>query len=151
MKNHYKFWIILSFLLVFTAGVFSGILLDKYALNKDSKDFRERSDDHRKRPGPFPMVDELSQILDLSAEQKENLKNIFDNNEERLKAMGKEYHERFSTLRTQFLNEIKSILDEDQIAKFDAMIEEHIAKIKKEFENKRKHPPSQPSEKGEDR
>ena len=151
MKNHYKFWIILSFLLVFTAGVFSGILLDKYALNKDNKDFRDRSDDRRRRPGPFPMVDDLSRILDLSAEQKEKLQDIFDNNEERLKAMGKEYHERFSTLRTQFLDEIKSILDENQIAKFDAMIEEHIAKMKKEYESRRKSTSSQQSEKGEDR
>ena len=151
MKNHYKFWIILSFVLVFTAGVFSGILVDKYALNKNIKEFQDRSDDHRRRPGPFPMVDELSQILDLSAEQKEKLQDIFDNNEERLKAMGKEYHERFSTLRNQFLDEIKSILDEDQIAKFDAMIEEHISKMKKEYENRRKRPPSQQSEKGEDR
>jgi len=151
MKNHYKFWIILSFLLVFTAGVFSGILVDKYALDKDKSDFRDRSDDRRRRPGPFPMVDDLRRILDLSPEQKEKLKNIFDNNEDRLKAMGKEYHERFSALRNQFLDEIKSILDEDQIAKFDAMIEEHISKMKKEFENKRKNPPSQQSEKGEDR
>jgi len=151
MKNHYKFWIILSFLLVFTAGVFSGILLDKYALNKDTKDFRDRSDDRKRRPGPFPMVDDLSRILDLSTEQKENLQDIFDTNEERLKEMGKEYHERFSSLRTQFLDEIKSILDEDQIKKFDAMIEEHIAKMKKEYESRRKRTSSQESEKGEDK
>jgi len=151
MKNHYKFWIILSFLLVFTAGVFSGILLDKYALNKDNKEFQDRSDDRRRRPGPFPMVDDLSRFLNLSAEQKEKLQDIFDNNEERLKAMGKEYHERFSSLRTQFLDEIKSILNEDQIAKFDAMIEEHISKMKKEYESRRKRTSSQQSEKGEDR
>ena len=141
----------MSFLLVFTAGVFSGILLDKYALNKDNKEFQDRSDDRRRRPGPLPMVDDLSRILDLSTEQKEKLQDIFDNNEERLKAMGKEYHERFSSLRTQFLDEIKSILDEDQIAKFDAMIEEHIAKMKKEYESRRKRTSSQQSEKGEDR
>jgi len=149
MKNHYKFWIILSFVLVFSAGVLSGILLDKYALNKNIKGLKSPPDDRRGPKVHFPIVDELSRTLDLSADQKEKLKNLFDNNEERLKAVGMEYHEKFFTLRAKFLNEIKSILDEDQIIKFDAVIEEYMLKRKKEIESRRKRPPSQQNEKGD--
>ena len=34
MKSKYKLWIFLSFIIVFAAGVFGGILLEKYIINK---------------------------------------------------------------------------------------------------------------------
>lgn len=151
MKNHYKFWIGLSFLLIFTAGIFSGVLLDKYVLDKQpsQKDLRSRD---RRRPAPrFPTLEDMAVELQLSAGQQERFQEIFNANEQRLDLLGKEIHKRFGAMRMQFLEELKSVLDEEQTKKFDAMIEKYLEQRKAEYERRRQREQKPPPKQGAER
>ena len=76
MKNHYKLWTILSLIIVFAAGVISGILLDNHILDKKPKKHMERTDQKRRSSPRFPTLDIMAQELGLSVEQQEQIKDI---------------------------------------------------------------------------
>lgn len=134
MKNHYKFWIAFSLIIVFAAGVAGGILLDKYVLTKKPEISRKKRSSVR-----FPSLEIMAQELALTSEQQEQIKEIFRNNEERFKAMRSQIDERFKTIRIQLKEEIKNVLTEEQKLKFEAMIEKYISQRKKEMEGRKKH------------
>lgn len=146
MKNHYKFWIVLSFLLIFTAGVFSGVLLDKHVLNK--KTTRPDRRDSSRRPTRFPTFQAMAAELQLSSEQKTQFQEIFNSNEERLHTMGQEIHKRSRDMRIQFLQELKSVLDAEQTKKFDAMIDKYLDQRKAEYERRKQRQKNSPPKKG---
>lgn len=134
MKNNYKLWIILSFIIVFVVGGVAGILLDKHILpSKFKKSRRDR------RPVEFPTLDIMAKELDLSAEQQEKIREIFANNEESLKDLRNLIHERISTIRSRLKEEIKNVLTEEQRKNFEAMIERYLQLRKKQMEKRRNH------------
>ena len=95
MKNHYKFWIVLSFLVVFAAGIFSGVIIEKQFLSKKSeKTFRNHPIKERQRIH-FPTLDDMAKELELTSQQQEKIQEIFDNNEERLKTLSQEVRKQF--------------------------------------------------------
>ncbi len=148
MKNHYKFWIILSLILVFAAGVVAGIFIDKLFIQKKWE--RPGS-----RPAPHRSMEMMAKELNLSAEQQEKIREIFKNNEERFKSLRKDFFDHLSEIRTQLKNEIKSVLSEEQGKKFEAMIEKEESQMKRKQERRR---PSEgherherPNKKGEER
>ena len=134
MKNHYKLWIILSFIIVFVLGGLAGVLLDKHLLPSKSK--RIRRD---RRPAEFPTMDMMAKELDLSTEQQEQIRQIFADNEESLKKLKGHIHERVSTIRSRLKDEITSVLTEEQRAKFEAMIERYLKKRKEQMDKRRNH------------
>lgn len=136
MKNHYKFWIAFSLIIVFVAGVAGGILLDKYVITK--KPERERK---KRSSAHFPTLDMMAQELNLTPEQQEKIREIFRNNEERFKILRKQIDEHFKTIRAQLKEEIKSVLNDEQKLKFEAMIEKFVSQRKKEMEERKKRPP----------
>lgn len=136
MSNHYKFWIVLSFLVVFAAGLFSGLLLDRYVLNGNQPS-SQKSGDRGRRPPRFPTVDGMAEELALSAEQREELKDIFKNNEQRIHDLHAEVWDLFGALRIRFLDEIKSILSEEQIQRFNAMLERFEAQRRADMEKRK--------------
>jgi len=146
MKNHYKFWIVFSLIIVFAAGVAGGILLDKYVISKKPEIQRKKRSSVR-----FPTLDMMAQELNLSSEQQEQIREIFRNNEERFKIMRKQIDERFTTIRTQLKNEIKSVLDNEQKLKFEAMIEKYRSQRRKEIEERKKRSNKHSEDKGEKR
>jgi hypothetical protein len=146
MKNHYKFWIVFSLIIVFAAGVAGGILLDKYVIAKKPEIQRKKRSSVR-----FPTLDMMAQELNLSSEQQEQIRKIFRNNEERFKIMRKQIDERFTTIRTQLKNEIKSVLDNEQKLKFEAMIEKYRSQRRKEIEERKKRSNKHSEDKGEKR
>lgn len=146
MKNHYKFWIVFSLIIVFAAGVAGGILLDKYVIAKKPEIQRKKRSSVR-----FPTLDMMAQELNLSSEQQEQIREIFRNNEERFKIMRKQIDERFTTIRTQLKNEIKSVLDNEQKLKFEAMIEKYRSQRRKEIEERKKRSNKHSEDKGEKR
>jgi len=148
MKNNYKFWIVLSFLLIFTAGIFSGVLLDKHVLDKKTDKRSSRDDSRRRRPTRFPTLQDMATELQLSTEQQEQFQEIFKANEERLNTMGKEIHKRFKEIRTQFLEDLKNVLDQEQTKKLEAMIEKYLAQRRAEYERRRQHEQKSPPKKG---
>jgi Spy/CpxP family protein refolding chaperone len=135
MKNHNKAWIIFSFLVVFAAGIFGGILLENKVLDKKSKKTSHLS---RRSSAHFPTLNEMAAELDLTNDQREQIKEIFNKNEIRLKELRGSIHKQFSTLRTQLLTEVKSVLKQDQVQKFEAMIERYLSQRREAIEKRRK-------------
>ena len=131
MKNRNKLWIILSLIVVFAAGVIAGILFENHILDKKPRrSERERSSD---RP---PTLEMMAEELALTDEQQEKFREIFKNNEERLKKVRGQIHELYDSLRAQLKEEIDSVLTEEQRAKFQAMIDKHLSKRKKQKDGK---------------
>lgn len=134
MKNHYKLWIILSFIIVFILGGLTGILLDKHILPSKSK--KSRRD---RRPVEFPTLDIMAKELDLSTEQQEQIRSIFADNEESLKKLKSHIHERISSIRSQLKSEMMNVLTVEQRTKFEAMIERYLQQRKEQMEKRRDH------------
>ncbi len=143
MKNHYKFWIVLSFLVVFAAGLVSGVILEKNILNP--KPERPSHDGRRAERTHFPTVNELEEALGLSAEQQDRMRAVFQQNEELIKKVREDLYTQFRSLRDRFLEEIKAVLDSEQIQQFDAILEEYHAQRQAEAE-RRQHRSPQPKE-----
>ena len=143
MKNHYKFWIVFSLIIVFAAGVAGGILLDKYVITKKPERTRKR-----RSPVRFPTLDMMAKELNLSSEQQEQIRDIFKNNEERFKTLRKQIDERFTTIRTQLKDEIVSVLNDEQKIKFEAMIEKYRSQRRKETEERKKRSNKHSEDKG---
>ncbi len=122
MKNHYKLWTIISLIIVFSTGLISGVLLNKYIFNKKHKSQYERTDRKRTSSTRYPTLDRWTQELGLTAEQKEKIQEIFKNNEERFRTLRKDMNESLTEIRLQHNNEIKSVLTEEQKVKYETMI-----------------------------
>jgi vacuolar-type H+-ATPase subunit I/STV1 len=146
MKNHYKFWIVFSLIIVFAAGVIGGILFEKHILSKEPKKTARSRGSVR-----FPTLDTMAQELDLTAEQQEQIRDIFKNNEERLKTLRNQIHEQFSSIRSQLKDEINNVLNEAQRSRFEAMIEKYLSQRKKDMEKRRKHSSTRRKDKGEEK
>ena len=149
MNNHYKLWTIVSLIVVFAAGLVSGILLDKHIFNKKPTRKIERTDFKRTGPPRYPTLDQWTQELGLTPEQKEKLQEIFKNNEERFKTLRKDMDKNLRDIRTQLTKEIKSVLTEEQKAKYEAMIEKYRSMRKRESDKRKKQ--SEGQNKGETR
>jgi len=146
MKNHNKFWIVFSLILVFAAGFMGGILFEKNLIDKKvEKRVKKRSSVR------FPSLEMMAKELNLTPEQEEQIREIFKNNEERFKNLRKNIDERLSSIRSQLKNEIKNVLTNEQVLKFEAMIEKYISQRKKEMEKRKKHPRNHRKDKREKR
>lgn len=138
MKNRYKLLTILSLIIVFSAGLVSGVLLNKHIFNKNHQQQTQRTDYKRTGSTRYPTLDLMAQELGLTAEQKEKIQEIFKNNEERFKTLRKDMNERLSDIRVQLNNEIKSVLTEDQQAKYEAMIQKFNDQRKRESDARKR-------------
>jgi len=134
MKNHTKFWIVLSLIIVFCAGLTGGILLNRNILGKKTEKVPDRRESAR-----FPTLEIMAEELNLSKQQKERIREIFKNNEERLKILRSQIHEQFSAIRSELKEEIDSVLAEEQQVKFEAMIDKYLSQRKKQMEERKKH------------
>ncbi len=146
MKIGNKFWIVLSFIVVFAAGIAAGILFENNFLEKKPPRNGDRRSSVR-----FPTLDMMAEELALTAEQQEQLREIFKNNEERLKAYRSEIHDHYKALRAQLKEEMDNVFSAEQKAKFEAMIEKYLSDRKKEAENRKRKPKREPDSKGERR
>ena len=133
MKNHNKFWIVFSLIVVFAAGFVGGILFEKSLMDKKPEKRVKRRSSVR-----FPSLEMMAEELSLTPEQQEQIREIFKNNEERFKTLRKNIDERLKGIRAQLKNEIKDVLSDEQKLKFEAMIEKYISQRKKHSRNHRK-------------
>jgi len=151
MKNNYRFWIVLSFLVVFAAGILGGVILEQNILHPKSK--RQDHDGRRDRPH-FPTLNEMEEVLALSPEQQDRMRAVFQQNEDRLKKLREDMFKEFGSLRDLFLQEIRDVLDPEQVGKFNAILEEYRAQRQAEAErrkNRSPHSPQKKEDKGESR
>ena len=146
MKNRNKLWIVLSFLIVFAAGIAAGILFENNFLDK-----KPRRDAERRSSVRFPTLDMMAEELGLTEEQQEKLREIFKNNEERLKTYRSKIHDDYAAMRAQLKQEMDSVFSAEQKAKFEAMIEKYLSERKKEMEERKRRPRKEPPNKGERR
>lgn len=144
MTDKAKSIVVISMIAVFVVGVFCGVFLDKSILEP-----RRHQRARERRPEPFPTLETMAGELALTSDQQARIEEVFQANHERLKIMHHELRRRFSDLRTQLLDEIKSVLTPEQIGKFDAMIAVYHARNeerrKKEEERRKKEAPQQKS------
>jgi hypothetical protein len=146
MKNGNKIWIILSFIIVFAAGIAAGILFENNFLDKRPHRSMERRSSIR-----FPTLDMMAEELGLSPVQKAQLKEIFKNNEERLKAYRSEIHDHYKALRGQLKQEMDNVFTKDQKAKLEAMIEKYRSERKRGMEDRKRRSDREPNSRGEKR
>jgi hypothetical protein len=134
MKNYNKFWIVFSLIVVFAAGFIGGILFEKHLIDKKVEKRVKRRSSVR-----FPSLEIMAKELSLIPEQEEQIREIFKNNEGRFKNLRSDIDERLLSIRSQLKNEIKNVLTDEQVLKFEAMIEKYISQRKKEMEKRKKH------------
>jgi hypothetical protein len=146
MKNGNKFWIVLSFIIVFAAGIAAGILFENNFLDKKPRRSEERRSSVR-----FPTLDMMAEELGLTAEQQEQLQEIFKNNENRLKDYRGEIHDHYKALRAQLKQEMDDVFSVEQKAKFEAMIENYLSERRKETEDRKRKQKRDPNNRGERR
>jgi len=103
MKNHYKSWIVFSLIVVFIAGVLSGILLEQHLIQKRVKKKTERKTDRRSSVR-FPSLEMMAEELGLTSEQQEQIREIFRNNEEKMKELNSSFRQQYSSMRSQLRN-----------------------------------------------
>ena len=141
MKNPHKFWIIFSIIILYTVGKLTGVLLEKYFFEKKLK-----------KGIPYaPTLEKMAQDLSLTELQTTKIRDIFQKNDIQFKAFARQIRKKLAKIRTQLKEEIKAVLDEEQGKKFDLLIEEHVAKIKKIHEKRRKDHETMRKEKGENK
>ncbi len=145
MKNHYKFWIVLSFLVVFAAGLVSGVILEKNILNP--KPDRPSRDSRRGVRVHFPTVNELEEALGLSAEQQDQIRAVFQQGEERIKKVREDIGDQYRSLQIRFLEEIKAVLDPEQVKQFETILEEYRTQRHAEAERRQQRSPQAKEEK----
>ncbi|NIM59049.1 MAG: hypothetical protein GTO16_08935 [Candidatus Aminicenantes bacterium] len=133
MKNYNKFWIVFSLIAVFAAGFIGGVLFEKQLIDKKVEKRTKRRSSVR-----FPSLEIMAKELSLTPEQEEQIREIFKNNEERFKKLRKNINERLSDMRSQLKNEIKNVLADEQVVKFEALIQKYISQRKKHSRNHRK-------------
>lgn len=150
MSNHYKFWIVLSFLVVFAAGIVSGVILDRYILTPKATK-RIRGDRGERSRVHFPTLNEMAEELELNDSQQEQIREIFKNNEERIKLLREEMNKQFHALRGQFMEEIESVLEPEQEQKFEAMIEWYREQRRLEMEKRRQRSSPSGKQRGDSR
>ena len=144
MNGKNKFWIVISLIIVFLAGITGGIFIDKYLFEKKPRwTKKERSGRERTQ---FPSLEIMADELALSPEQQEQIREIFKNNEERFKKLRGQMNEQLMNMRKQLREEIFNVFNQEQKKKFEAMIDKYITQRKEEKEQResfrKKHPRS---------
>lgn len=134
--NKSRWWIVLSLILVFAAGAAAGIFAEKWFLSK-------RFEARRAQPDRPPTLDRWAKDLGLTPEQKEKIRVIFQNNEDRMKALRGDFYKHLGEIRAQLKSEIDAVLTPEQKQKLDAIIQKHIAEEKR-LESQRRQRPHEP-------
>jgi len=127
MKTKYKILVALTLLVVFGLGVAAGVLGQRYASHRAAR-LAAAS-----RPHP-PSPESWAKELGLTQEQQDKVREIFKQNEERMKAYRTESRAKLNELRKQLWEETNLVLTPEQRKKNDEMIRRFEEWRKKESE-----------------
>lgn len=145
MKKRPTAWIAGALALVFLAGAAAGIFFERLVLSPRPP--------HRRPPSHFPSMEMMARELGLSAEQQERIKEIFQRNEERFRALRGDIRKHLNDIREQLKREIDAVLTPEQINKLQDMIERHKDKGRRDYGRSRPEgqgrPPDGRGEEGE--
>jgi len=134
MKNKYRFWVIFSVLVAFVAGVLGGFWVERYLVQKKRPPFGVRPP---RETVHFPSLEQMSRELGLSADQQEQIRQIFERNDASLKELRSDMHGRLAEIRAQLKSELDAVLTPEQRQKFEEMIEKYMLQRKKEFDRRK--------------
>ncbi|MCX7973032.1 MAG: hypothetical protein N3B16_00825 [Candidatus Aminicenantes bacterium] len=123
MSGRFRFWLILSFILVFVAGGLIGFLSERLFVHRGIQPRRE---------GPPPSFEKWAKELDLSADQQKAIKEIFRRTDEKMRELRVRYHNDLGAIREEIKKEIDNLLTPTQREKLQAMIQEHRKKRERE-------------------
>ena len=115
---------VISLLTVFILGLAIGILVDRFVFVKAPKPPKHRD------PGQF-LFEKFSNELDLTEEQKVQLKRLLDEIKIKYETLHKTRREQYQKISDEFDTEFKKYLTPEQIVKFDAMVKEMKEQRKK--------------------
>lgn len=135
MQNKYKFWLVISLVVAFGAGLLGGICGERYYFHG-----RRHAQMSRLPRGHFPSLEQFAKELGLSAEQQEQIKKIFEDNDAQLKVLRAEMDTRLGTIRSALKTKMDAVLTPEQKAKLEARIKQHIEQRKREAEKRRPTP-----------
>lgn len=138
MTGRFRFWLILSFLLVFIVGGLIGFLSERFVVHRPFQPRREAP--------PFPSFEKWAQDLNLSEEQQKAIKEIFRRSDEKMRELRVRFHNDLNAIREEIKKEIDNVLTKEQRDKLQAMIQEHRQKREKERAPERERYPERKRE-----
>ena len=144
MIKNGKWTRILFLIIILLIGSAAGILIDRNFIP-----CREIKKEIRQKPPRFPTLEAIAEQLQLSDEQKTQIREIFETSEERMRLLHSQIHERVDSMRKQLINEITSVPNEQQTVLFEEIVRKHIEEKNKAFEEMRKNHSDYGQDKGE--
>ncbi len=134
MQNKYKFWLVLSLVVAFGAGLLGGIFGERHYFHGRRQAQMQRP---QKSGSHFPSLEQLSRELGLSAGQQDEIRKIFEDHDAELKELRSEMNSRLGTIRSGLKAKMDAVLTPEQKTKLEASIKAHIEQRKKESERRR--------------
>ena len=119
-------WVALGLTLIVGMGL--GVALDRLLLETESS--------HRHGERSAKLLAKLTHELDLDAEQKAALETTIASNRERAHAFWSESRAAFDTLRQEFRQDIRVLLNPEQKEKFDEMVAREDEKRKRRHQER---------------
>lgn len=124
MTPRFKFWLIVCIVAVFMAGGALGFFAERLLVHRGFSARREGP--------PFPSFDKWACDLNLTPEQRTRIREVFERSDEKMRQLRTRFHADLGTIQAEVRKEIDGILTQEQRAKLQEMIQEHLAKRKKE-------------------
>jgi Spy/CpxP family protein refolding chaperone len=130
MNSKTRLWIVLSLLVAFAAGVLGGVFAERIFIHPRHHTQAQRGPSHP------PDLEEMARNLGLSPDQKDSIRQIFENNDGKFKELYTEMHDRLSALRSEIKSQIDAVLTPEQKQKMEAIITKHDEQRRRESEKK---------------
>jgi Spy/CpxP family protein refolding chaperone len=136
-----KIWIALALVLVAAAGVVIGVFAEKWWFTK-----RPGMRGGVPNPANYPSMNRWASDLGLTAEQQAKIRDIFKDNEGRIKALRTDFFKNLGDIRDQMKKDIDAVLTPEQKQKLEAMIQKQIEEHRRDMDRRPK-PPRTPNPK----
>jgi len=119
-----RLWAGLFVLVVFVAGLAAGVLVRPWLSPAPTRAFGPRGMVGGAPPDRMTerLLERISAEMDLTPEQDQALRTVFDGRQQRLREINDEVRERFETQQAQMNAEISAILTPEQMEIFDTEI-----------------------------
>lgn len=127
MNRGHRVWMSACVVLIFAAGVATGVLFAEYAQARPSATV-ERSP----RPMPVFLTGMLADELHMTREQRGRLDAIVDTRRRNFEIVREEMRKRFEADASGLAIEIQSMLTPEQSAQFDAVVARVRARVRRD-------------------
>jgi Spy/CpxP family protein refolding chaperone len=124
-----RLWIVLSLILVFTAGLAAGVFAERLWFGKHPGG-RPSGRDH------VPSHDRWAKDLGLTEDQQAKIQEIFKKNEARMDELRVDYFKHLGVIRDELRKEIDPILTPEQRQKQDEMIKQARERYRREMDRR---------------